>query len=84
MFDWDRNNLPTIRAHRIKLVAVEEALSRDPILICRQDADREVRSVYHGETDRSRMIPVVPTERGERIGVVGITSRAFAPFLPAY
>ena len=33
VFDWDKNNLRKIRAHRIKPEEVEKALSSDPILI---------------------------------------------------
>ena len=70
VFDWDRNSLRKIRAHRIKQVEVEQALSRHPILIYEQDANGEVRYVYYGETERDRMIAVVLTEREERIRVI--------------
>ena len=70
VFDWDRNNLRKIRAHRIKQVEVEQALSRDPILIYEQDANGEVRYVYYGETEGNRLIAVVLTERGEKIRVI--------------
>ena len=70
MFDWDRNNLRKIRAHRIKQVEVEQALSRDPILIYEQDASGEGRYVYYGETEGNRLIAVVLTERGEKIRVI--------------
>ena len=33
VFDWDQNNLKKIRAHRIKVAEVEQALSREPVLI---------------------------------------------------
>ena len=59
-----------IRAHRIKQAEVEQALSRGPILIYEQDANDEIRYVYYGETERSRMIAVVLTERGEKIRVI--------------
>ena len=39
MFDWDRNNLRKIRAHRIKAEEVEKALSNDPIPIYEQDVE---------------------------------------------
>ena len=70
MFDWDQNNLRKIRAHRIKRVEVEQALSREPILIYEQDVDGEVRYVYYGEAGRNRLIAVVLTERGEKIRVI--------------
>ena len=70
MFDWDRNNLRKIRAHRIKQIEVEQALSRDPILIYEQDAYGEIRYVYYGETAGNRMIAVVLTERDEKIRVI--------------
>ena len=43
MFDWDRNNLRKIRAHRIEAEEVEQALSREPILIYEQTAEDEAR-----------------------------------------
>jgi len=70
VFDWDRNNLQKIRAHRIKQVEVEQALSHDPVLIYEQEADGEPRYVYYGETVKNRMIAVVVTERDERIRVI--------------
>jgi len=70
VFAWDRNNLRKIRAHRIKQVEVEQALSRDPILIYEQDADGERRYVYYCETARNRMIAVVLTERDDKIRVI--------------
>ena len=70
MFDWDRNNLRKIRAHRIKQAEVEQALTRCPVLIYEQDATGELRYVYYGETERSRMIAVVLTERDEKIRVI--------------
>ncbi len=70
MFDWDQNNLKKIRAHRIKSLEVEEALSRDPILIYEQDADEEGRYVYYGETKGSRLLAVVLTERKGGIRVI--------------
>ncbi|SPE42580.1 hypothetical protein SBA3_620006 [Candidatus Sulfopaludibacter sp. SbA3] len=33
MFDWDKNNLRKVRAHRIKPAEVEQGLSNGPILI---------------------------------------------------
>jgi uncharacterized DUF497 family protein len=70
VFDWDQNNLKKIRAHRIKFVEVEDALSRDPILIYEQDVDGEERYVYYGETERGRLLAVVLTERKGRIRVI--------------
>jgi uncharacterized protein len=69
VFNWDQHNLKKIRAHRIKSVEVEEALSRDPILIYEQDAYEE-RYVYYGETKRSRLLAIVLTERKGRIRVI--------------
>ena len=70
VFDWDENNLRKIRAHGIRRVEVEQALSNDPIPIYEQDAGTEPRYVYYGETDSGRLLAVVMTERGERIRVV--------------
>jgi uncharacterized DUF497 family protein len=70
VFDWDQSNLRKIRAHRIKPAEVEEALSRDPILIYEQTADGELRYVYYGETGASRLLAIVLTERGEKIRVI--------------
>jgi uncharacterized DUF497 family protein len=69
VFDWDKNNLRKIRAHR-KAEEVERALSNDPIPIYEQDVEGEVRYVYYGETDSGRLLAVVLVERGETIRVV--------------
>jgi hypothetical protein len=52
VFDWDQHNLKKIRAHRIKIDEVEQALARDPILMYEQDANGEKRYVYYGKTRR--------------------------------
>jgi hypothetical protein len=70
MFDWDRNNLGKIRAHRIVREEAEQALSNDPIPIYEQDVEDERRFVYYGETNAGRLLAVIVTERGERIRVV--------------
>jgi len=70
VFDWDANNLPKIRAHRIKAEEVEKALSNDPIPFYEQDVEGEVRYVYYGETDAGRLLAVVLVERGEKIRVI--------------
>jgi uncharacterized DUF497 family protein len=70
VFDWDQNNLRKIRAHGIKAAEVEQALSREPILIYEQDAGGEVRYVYYGETERNRLLAVVLTERDGKIRVI--------------
>ena len=70
MFDWDRNNLRKIRAHRIKREEAEEALLNDPIPVYEQDVEGEGRFVYYGETNAGRLLAVIVTERGDRIRVV--------------
>ncbi|MCE5306870.1 MAG: BrnT family toxin [Acidobacteriales bacterium] len=70
MFDWDRNNLCKIRAHRIRREEVEQALQNDPVPIYEQDVGGEPRYVYYGETNAGRLLAVVVTERGTRIRVV--------------
>lgn len=70
LFDWDNRNLRKIRAHRIKAAEVEEALSREPLLIYEQDADGEVRHVYYGETEHNRLLAIVLTERNDKIRVI--------------
>ena len=70
VFDWDKNNLRKIKAHRINVEEVEKALSNDPIPIYEQDVDGEMRYVYYGETAAGRLLAVVLTERGEKIRVV--------------
>ena len=70
MFDWDRNNLRKIRAHRIKREEAEQALLNDPIPIYEQDVAGEFRFVYYGETNAGRLLAVIVTERGESIRVV--------------
>ncbi len=70
MFEWDRNNLRKIRAHRIKREEAEQELVNDPIPIHVQDVQGEVRFVYYGETNAGRLLAVVLTERRERLRVV--------------
>ena len=70
MFDWDENNLRKIRAHRIKAVEVEQALSNRPILIYEQDVRGELRYVYYAETDSGRLLAIVMVDRQERIRIV--------------
>jgi uncharacterized protein len=70
MFDWDRNNLRKIRAHRIKREEAEEALLNDPIAIYEQDVGGERRFVYYGETDAGRMLAIIVTERRGSIRIV--------------
>jgi uncharacterized DUF497 family protein len=70
MFDWDRNDLPKIRAHGIEREETEQALSNDPIPVYEQDVEGERRFVYYGGTNAGRILAVVLTERGENIRVV--------------
>jgi uncharacterized DUF497 family protein len=70
MFDWDRNNLRKIRAHRINREETEQALLNDPIPIYEQDVEGERRFIYYGETNGGRLLAVVVTERGKSIRVV--------------
>jgi uncharacterized DUF497 family protein len=70
VFDWDQNNLRKIKAHQVKAAEVEQALSREPILIYEQDAGDEARYVYYGETEHSRLLAMVVTERDDKIRVV--------------
>ena len=70
MFDWDRNNLRKIRAHRIKREETEQTLLNDPIPIYEQDVEGERRFVYYGETNADRLLTVIVTERAGNIRVV--------------
>jgi hypothetical protein len=49
---------------------VEQALSREPVLIYAQDADREARYVYYRETERSRLLAIVLTEHADKVRVI--------------
>jgi uncharacterized protein len=70
MFEWDRNNLRKILAHRIRREEAEEALADEPIPIYQQEGAGEDRFVYYGETNAGRLLAVIVTERGDRIRVV--------------
>jgi len=70
MFEWDRNNLRKLRAHRIKREEAEQALFNDPIPVYEQDVEGERRFVYYGESNRGRLLAVIVTERGDNIRVV--------------
>ena len=70
MFEWDRNNLRKIQAHRIKREEAEEALLNDPMPIYEQDVEGELRVVYYGETNAGRLLAVILTERRDDLRVV--------------
>lgn len=70
MFDWDRNNLRKIKAQRVEPQEIEQALSREPIMIYEQDVGGEARYVYYGETENLRLLAIVLTERENRIRVI--------------
>ncbi len=70
MFEWDRNNLRKIRAHRIQREDAEQALLNDPIPIYDQDVEGEPRLVYYGVTGAGRLLAVILTERRGKIRVV--------------
>ena len=70
MFEWDRNNLRKIRAHRIKREEAEQALLNDPIPIYEQDVEGELRVVYYGETTAGRLLAVIVTERRDYLRVI--------------
>jgi uncharacterized DUF497 family protein len=70
MFDWDRDNLRKIRAHRIMREEAEQALLNYPIPVYEHDVEGERRFVYYGETDRGRLLAVIVTERDGNIRVV--------------
>ena len=70
MFEWDRNNLRKIRAHRIKREEAEQALLNDPMPIYEQDVEGEIRVVYYGETNAGRLLAVILTERRDDLRVV--------------
>ncbi|HWE48636.1 MAG TPA: BrnT family toxin [Bryobacteraceae bacterium] len=63
MFEWDRNNLRKIRAHKITRKEAEQVLLNDPIWVYEQDVDGEPRFVYYGETDAGRLLAAIVTER---------------------
>ena len=70
VFDWDKNNLRKVRAHRIKPEEVEGALSSDPILIYEQNVQGEARYIYYCETASGRLLAVIVVERDDKIRVV--------------
>ncbi len=70
MFEWDRNNIGKIRAHRITQEEAEQALLNDPIAIYEQEVEGEIRFVYYGETNAVRLLAVVATERAGKLRVV--------------
>jgi uncharacterized DUF497 family protein len=70
MFDWDRNNLRKIRAHRISREEAEEALLNNPLTVYEQHVEGEHRFMYYGETNSGRLLTVITTGRQDRIRVV--------------
>ncbi len=49
---------------------VEQALSREPLLIYAQVANGEDRYVYYGETEHGRLLAIVLTDRQDTIRVI--------------
>ena len=70
MFEWDRNNIGKIRAHRITQEEAEQAILNGPIAIYEQEVEGEIRFVYYGETNAGRLLAVVATERAGKLRVV--------------
>lgn len=70
MFEWDRNNLRKIRAHRIGREEAQQALLNDPIAVYEQDVEGELRFVYYGETTAGRLLAIIVTERGGNLRVI--------------
>ena len=69
VFDWDKNNLRKIRAHRIRPKKWKKALSNDPIPIYEQDVEGEVRYVYYGETEVGDCWPSCWSSAARRSGL---------------
>lgn len=70
MFEWDRNNIGKIRAHRITQEEAEQALLNDPVPIYEQEVEGEIRFVYYSETSAGRLLALVVTERASKLRVV--------------
>jgi uncharacterized DUF497 family protein len=70
MFEWDRNNLRKLRAHRVSPEEAEEALLNDSIPVYGQEIGGELRFAYYGQTSAGRLLAVVATQRGEKIRVI--------------
>lgn len=70
MFDWDRNNLSKIQAHKIHRNEVEDAIRSNPIPIYEQSVEGERRVVYYGETNAGRLLAIITTERRNLIRIV--------------
>jgi uncharacterized DUF497 family protein len=70
VFDWDRDNLRKIRAHRVRVEEAEQVLLNDPIPIYEQIVEGEIRFVYYGETNPGRLLAIIVTERADQIRVV--------------
>ena len=69
MFDWDRDNVRKIRAHRIRTEEAEQVLLNDPIPIYQQIVEGEIRFGYYGETNLGRLLASIVTERADQIRV---------------
>ena len=71
VFDWDQNNLKKIRAHRIKVQEVEQALAREPILVYEQDIDGEERYVLQSSwrDGKIRVITAYDLDAGQNAAV---------------
>lgn len=71
IFDWDDANIGHIAEHDITPEEAEEVLLGDPLeMDCETGDNGEDRWTYAGETNRSKILQVVITLRGEKIRVV--------------
>jgi hypothetical protein len=70
VFDWDENNLKKIMAHRVTAAELEQALAREPVLICEQEAMARPDTCITEKTDRNRLLRSPLTERNEKIRVI--------------
>ena len=57
MFEWDRNNLRKIRAHRIRRDEAEQALLNDPMPIYDQDVEGNAASCITEKPTQAACLP---------------------------
>lgn len=71
-FDWNKGNLEHIKKHNINYRECEEAFFNKPLIVNEDEShsQTEERFRVYGQTDKSRLLFVIFTVRGNKIRVI--------------
>ena len=72
VFDWNQHNIAHIRRHKVSPEEAEQVLASDPLYpdFTPETVNGEKRWTAYGQTDQSRCLVVIYTERGSRFRFV--------------